>query len=465
MSHPRPTAAACLDALGLHRAPFPPTPDADGYFFTGRLERELAEAAHCLLARKGFVLLTGEVGLGKTTFLRRLLAAVEREGATTSLVFNTFLQGPQLLAAILRDLGLPGTGEAAADIDRLNGFLLRRWRDGATCVLAIDDAQNLSIESLELLRLLSNLESGQEKLLQVVLAGQPELGERLAQPGIRQLASRIVKHVPMAPLGAGETALYVAFRLAQAGAQGIALTVPAQLALHRLSRGNPRRIHLIMDRCLYGLVARGTRTVDTMLVRQAAAEAGFAGRRRWPWRSVGGVLLLATGLAAAGAGLRREATPPPPVPVTTSAAATHAPAVRDAWNDCLARLAAGGGQVQLLRLPAGRAHGLADRPDVCVDAGARVSTIAYVPGLRSARLAGAAADEVRALQTALLPLDAALAVDGRFGPRTRAALARFQQDHGLPPSGRPDPTTLLLLDAASARAAAHPNPEPAHGRG
>lgn len=320
-----PTTRAVLAALGLSHSPFPPTPDATHYFATPALERDLAEARHCLLGRKGFVLLTGEVGQGKTTFLRRLLRAVEAEGARSSLIFNTFLQGPDLLAAVLRDFGLRPGRDAAGNIARLNRFLLACWRAGTTCVLFIDDAQNLDAESLELLRLLTNLESGQEKLLQIVLAGQPELESALQAHGLRQLASRIVKHVRLVPLDAPELARYVDFRLDCAGDPGrVRLDGGARAALYRHSGGNPRRAHLIMDRCLYGVIAAGDATVDAALVRRAASEAGFApggpfGLRRgawrgWPWRRLalaGAALLLAGGLLALGLA---HATPSPPPP-------------------------------------------------------------------------------------------------------------------------------------------------------
>jgi general secretion pathway protein A len=288
VAHARTTTAAAsasgdaamhpvLAALGLSHAPFPPTPDAAHYFATPDLERDLAEAQHCLLGRKGFVLLTGEVGQGKTTFLRRLLRAVEAKGARSSLIFNTFLQGPDLLAAVLRDFGLRPGRDAAGNITRLNRFLLTCWRSGTTCVLFIDDAQNLDAGSLELLRLLTNLESGQEKLLQIVLAGQPELEDALRAHGLRQLASRIVKHVRLASLDAPALARYVDFRLDCAGDERrIRLDDNALAALYRHSAGNPRRVHLIMDRCLYGVIAKGDTRIDAALVCCAAAEAGFA---------------------------------------------------------------------------------------------------------------------------------------------------------------------------------------------
>ncbi len=481
-----------LSQLGLTRSPFPPTPDAEGYFHTPALERELAEAAHCLLARKGFVLMTGEVGMGKSTFLRRLLDAVEREGAIASVVFNTFLQGPELLAAILRDFGIEAGADAAGNISRLNSFLVRRWQDDTTCVVVIDDAQNLSLESLELLRLLSSLESGQEKLLQIVLAGQPELDEQLGRHEIRQLTSRIVKHVRMQPLDAGEAERYVEFRLAVAGASGrIRLTSAAHATLYRRSHGNPRRIHLIMDRCLYGIVARGTAQVDAGLVRVAAAEAGFLPppQRRPRRQLVAAALLVTTGLAAAaGIALLPDATVPRALSLPTGDS-TPASATVDAtgWSACLARLtppaSAPGRVLQVAPLPERHAAALDALPDICLTRRDQRWLAAWQPRLHVDEWqSGQPSEHVRALQTALLrhdnkpdtppvpdqPIDQTrLLADGMFGPRTRLALSRFQHHHGLTVTGRPDPLTLLLVDTLSPARDATPtsSPERQHGNG
>lgn len=487
-----------LGQLRLTRSPFPPTPDAEGYFHTPALERELAEAAHCLLARKGFVLMTGEVGMGKSTFLRRLLDAVEREGAIASVVFNTFLQGPELLAAILRDFGIEAGADAAGNISRLNSFLVRRWQDDTTCVVVIDDAQNLSLESLELLRLLSSLESGQEKLLQIVLAGQPELDEQLGRHEIRQLTSRIVKHIRMQPLDAGESERYVEFRLAVAGASGrIRLTPAAHATLYRRSQGNPRRIHLIMDRCLYGIVARGTAQVDAGLVRIAAAEAGFLPPRkprpRWQWAAA--ALLVTTGLAtAAGMALRNDAgTTPLALAAHASADASASATPDDAgWSACLARLTPPanepGRTLQVVPVPDRHIAALQARTDTCLTRRNQNWLAAWQPQLHADELqAGQRSESVRALQTALLthysgpdtaladdsslPTDGML-VDGMLGPRTRLALSRFQHRHGLAVTGRPDPLTLLLVDtlmvdpvSPTPIAAPTPSPERQHGNG
>lgn len=508
-------AGSYLDELGLTRSPFPPTPDADAYFHTASLEDDLAEAAHCLLSRKGFVLMTGEVGMGKSTFVRRLLDTVERQGVVASLVFNTFLQGPELLAAILRDFSLEPGGDAADNINRLNGFLVRRWQADTTCVLIIDDAQNLSLESLELLRLLSNLESGQEKLLQIVLAGQPELEERLGRHEIRQLTSRIVKHIRMGELDASETARYVEFRLMQAGASGrIRLDAGAHVALYRNSRGNPRRIHLIMDRCLYGVVALGNRAIGAALVRQAAAEAGFHAPRRprrWP---IAAALAVVTGLATA-AGIawgpgQRPADLPPGAPVTAAAARTSATLSipefaghGDAgieWRDCLSRLSSSAsdlqgadGAVQLAMIAGHHVESLRQRGNVCLRHRDGRWTAAWRPRLQSTQLfPGSRGGDVRVLQAMLLARGAFAIetvstsatpetqaaedrfdpadtnpVDGVLGPRTRDALARFQHRHRLPANGDADPLTLLLLDPASAPGAraSLTSTEFPHGRG
>lgn len=442
-----------LRALGLHRSPFPPTPDAQAYFHTGALQRELAEATHCLLARKGFVLLTGEVGMGKSTFVRRLIGAVEAEGAGVSLVLNTFLQGPQLLAAILRDFGLAPGADVGADLTQLDAFLLRRWQAGSTSVLIIDDAQNLTLESLELLRLLSSLESGQEKLLQIVLVGQPELADNLSQPAIRQLASRIVKHIELRPFTGEETARYIAFRLDLAGAGGrIELTHGALEALQRHSGGNPRRIHLVMDRCLYGLVARGGSFIDPLLLAAAVAEAGFrppGPPPRVAWRGLGSArlsaafaLLLGSGLAMATGmawrGIRTTTAPDAPAP---SLALTPTPAASPSLAHCIDGLGAAPqaqAGLHLQRIDAAQAALLGVREGICIER----RDDGWVAAWHDSRA------DVRDVQRALSVEAPALApgfVDGRYGPDTRMAVADFQRRHGLPATGEADPLTQLLL--------------------
>lgn len=479
-----PALARHLQTLGLERAPFPPTPDAAAWFQTARLEAERVEAAHCLRTRAGFVLLTGEIGTGKSTFLRRLLVALGGEGMVTSLVFNTFLQGPDLLAAVLRDFGLEARGTPAADIDTLNRFLVQQWRAQATCVLMIDDAQNLTLESLELLRLLTNLETGQEKLLQIVLAGQPELRANLEQPGIRQLTSRICKHVQLDVLAADEVQRYVHFRLDAAGnpSPGIRLRADAALALHRASGGNPRRIHQIMDRCLYGLYAMPAqaRVIDPALVRTAAAEAGARPLARRLRRtrpalataaSLAGVL-AATLLALALRGADSRAGDAPPAAAAMPLQATAAPAGDDDdadWSGCLRRLGQAGVQVQavtdawLARLPT--------REGLCLQRLADGWQAGWRARLRAEDFLAAQDQRARVLAVQVLLQAEGLyggPLDGLYGPRMRAAIARFQQHSGLPSSGAPDPATLFLFDTLLAARAATSSTSPEtqhHGNG
>lgn len=186
--------------LGLSRNPFPPTPDAGSYFFTSCLEEDFAEIAHCIEARKGFVLLTGEVGLGKSTMVRRLLDTLQGKKCHSALILNTFLQDGALLSAIQMDFGLPPNDSVEQGLEQLTQLLIARHQAGEISLLVIDDAQNLSVQSLELVRLLCNLETNQEKLLQILLAGQPELEHTLASPELRQLKSRIVKHARLTGL-------------------------------------------------------------------------------------------------------------------------------------------------------------------------------------------------------------------------------------------------------------------------
>jgi general secretion pathway protein A len=464
--------AGHLQQLGLTRPPFPPTPDAACYFHTPSLARELAEAAHCLLDRKGFILLTGEVGMGKSTFVRRLLDLLEHEKVAISLVLNTFLQGEALLAAVLRDFGVEPAGDTATDVDRLNAFLIDRWHEGVTCVLVIDDAQNLGLESLELLRLLSNLETGQEKLLQVVLAGQPELRELLARPGIRQLTTRIVKHIALQPMDAAQARRYVDFRLAMAGAAGrITLEPAAHRALYRDSRGNPRRMHLIMDRCLYGVLVHGDGGIDASLLRTAAAEAGvlpqrartLSRSRRWALGAA--ALAMASGIVYAGIALHTPtrthlaANPAPARPVPAAVTKTHDDAT--AWQRCLDRLSdpsipGNAAPLHLVPVPESWTGALRQRGDLCLGRPHARWTVACRPSLRVEQfVAGEHTPDVLVLQTGLAARGIYQGpLDSLFGPRTREALARFQVEHQLAGSGTPDDLTLLQLALA-------PTPAPA----
>ena len=458
-----PALSRHLQLLGLERSPFPPTPDANAYYLAPGLEGELVEAAHALRTRAGIVLLTGEVGTGKSTFLRRLLDALDEDGMAVSMVFNTFLQGDDLLAAVLRDFGLRPAGNAAADIEALNRFLILRWQAQQTCVLIIDDAQNLDVASLELVRLLTSLETGQEKLLQIVLSGQPELREHLDLPQLRQLTSRVCKHVRLQPLDRPQTRAYVDFRLQAAGAgNGIQVSDAGIASLHRRSGGNPRRIHLVMDRCLYGLYQQpaGQRRIDAPLVRSAAAQAGVQPARhrrgRWAIASAG---VLAAGLGLAGLILGNNESRAGTAPVATPvASALPTDAADSAWQHCVAGL---GPSVQLSSIDAATAQRLQQAPHGCLRSRDGQWQLAWLAEPAPADEAQALA-ELQQHLASLGQYDGA--IDGLHGRLTQRAIARFQQAHGLPASGQPDALTRWLLQTLSAPSSRTPD-APAHVNG
>ncbi|MFN3376813.1 MAG: ExeA family protein [Burkholderiaceae bacterium] len=487
-----------LAALGLTRNPFPPTPDAESYFYTPDLEAEIAELQHCILSRKGFVLVTGEVGLGKSTLVRRLLAGLEQQQVHSALVLNTFLQDQALQDAILRDFGLPAGQGLGEGLDALNQFLLQRHRDGVTCLLVIDDAQNLTPSSLELVRLLCNLETAQEKLLQILLVGQPELESTLAQPGLRQLKSRIIKHTRLKGLTLDELGRYFDFRVNAAGSSGrLTLSPGAARLLHERSAGNLRQLHLVLDRCLYGLVSAHSRTVDESIMRKAIADVPELGsvpeaatpaavRRFQPWRAaaLGAGLGLAS-MAAWGAwhwlqqdAQRRPPTavaalsvPPAPVQATVTAPSVQAPASEaasaalvgsavgtelSARQSCVQALSERHSipvaAVQVRSLPEALRGQVQPGAGLCIFDEAGSVQVAWADLGRSAQIEAAE----RIVKSAQLQLQAKgwseLPADGLLGPMTRQALARFQRQYGLAPTGQLDEWTLYLLEVAHAAA-------------
>jgi len=278
------SVSACLDYLGLAGNPFPVVPDVENFYVSPRLESLMTEVLHAIHSRKGFIVITGEVGLGKTTISRRLLKMLEEDGVDTALVFNTCVQGVDLLRTINRDFGVEATGDhLEGHITALNAFLLERNHQGRNCTLIIDDAQNLSAESLELIRLVSNLETDAEKLIQILLIGQPELSQTLNAQALRQLRSRVVINAEVGCYNLDELRRYVYFKLNAAGGNG-RIDIPEQTMalLHRSSGGNPRQVNLLMDRCLYAACAAGTNSLIPPLLREAALDLGLKPPRRGP---------------------------------------------------------------------------------------------------------------------------------------------------------------------------------------
>src|SRR6516165_295438 len=240
------------DFYGLRANPFNVNPDPRYLFLTRHTEEALACLTYGIQTRKGFVLLTGEVGTGKTTLINKLLEWLRLQQVATAFVFNSRMDVPQFLDYMMTDFGIPCDSNAKSQVLlRLYNWLLDRYRAGETAVLIVDEAQNLSDEVLEEIRMLTNLETFTEKLLQIVLVGQPELEQKLKQPQLRQLRQRLTLRAKTHPLTLDETNDYVQQRLRIAGSNGQQIFTPESLILvHRYSGGIPRVINLLCEHCL-----------------------------------------------------------------------------------------------------------------------------------------------------------------------------------------------------------------------
>ena len=263
-----------LEFFGLDFNPFPVAPDDENFYFSEHIEQVVSEIVHGILMRKGFMVLTGDVGLGKTTICRWIMNLIEKKKVHTSLVFHTSFQDVELLAEINRDFGIRPDGSGFSDqMWALNQFLLEQNREGRNCAIIIDDAQNLSYQSLELVRMISNLEAYHEKLVQILLIGQPELMEKLNSDRLRQLKSRIIISKNVYPLRPSEVASYVKFKLNNAGNKGLITIDPKALKLlHQLTGGNFRQLNTLMDRCLYAAFLDNTKEIGAQTIKVAHAD-------------------------------------------------------------------------------------------------------------------------------------------------------------------------------------------------
>jgi len=290
-----------LSFFGLLEKPFAITPDPRYLYLSERHAEALAHLLYGINEAGGFVQLTGEVGTGKTTVIRSLLAQTPKN-AEIALILNPRMTAPEFLLTICEELGI-GVPDAAAGsrkdlVDILNHYLLRAHADGRRIVLVVDEAQNLAPEVLEQVRLLTNLETNTQKLLQIILIGQPELRELLARNELRQLAQRVTGRYHLNPLSNEETVAYVRHRLRVSGATSDIFSTLALAELYHLSGGVPRVINVIADRALLGAYTQDRHRVTSGLVRNAAAEV--FGRRfapRWlPWlgAAAAALVLLAT---------------------------------------------------------------------------------------------------------------------------------------------------------------------------
>lgn len=291
----------------LTQTPFSISPDPRYLFMSDRHREALAHLLYGVESGGGIVLLTGDIGTGKTTICRCFLEQVPAN-CNVAYIFNPKLTVLELLQSICEEFHVETDNDRTASvkeyIDVLNRYLLDAHANGRNSVLVIDEAQNLSADVLEQLRLLTNLETNERKLLQIILIGQPELRTMLSRPELEQLAQRVIAHYHLTALSESETASYIQHRLATAGLTTASpFQQPLMKQIHRLTRGVPRRINLLCDRAMLGAYAKGVREIDRSIVDESAREL-FVNQRQVPtagrYRSVS-VLLLLSGVVAIGA--------------------------------------------------------------------------------------------------------------------------------------------------------------------
>ena len=264
--------------FGLKQSPFSIAPDPRYLFMSERHREALAHLLYGVNGGGGFVLLTGEIGAGKTMICRCLLEQIPRR-CNVAYIFNPKMTVPELLQSVCDEFHIPlkheGNSPATVKeyIDPLNEYLLKTHAVGQNNVLIIDEAQNLSAEVLEQLRLMTNLETNERKLLQIILIGQPELRDMLGRADMEQLAQRVIARCHLDAMSEKETAQYIVHRLTVAGLKKGSLFEPKAIRrIHQITRGVPRRINLLCDRALLGAYAEGRTKVDRAIVDKAAAE-------------------------------------------------------------------------------------------------------------------------------------------------------------------------------------------------
>lgn len=300
-----------LQFYGLREAPFGPAPDPKFLYQSSRHREALAQLVYGVRERKGFIVLSGEIGTGKTTLLRTLLERLDTRWPV-AYIHNTAMDIDGLLEYILQDWGVKSEATSHAQrLFELNAFLIEQHRSGASPVLVIDEAQNLSIPSLEAIRLFSNFETTSQKLMQILLVGQPELRHKLNAPELRQLKQRIGLRCHIGPLSPEETRLYIRHRLRVAGATDAGIFTDAAVQrITEYSRGIPRMINIVCDHCLITGFADSKKRIDTRMVEEAVEYLEEGERPTWRrrreralgpspaavWAARGGVAVLVLAL-------------------------------------------------------------------------------------------------------------------------------------------------------------------------
>lgn len=291
------------DYFGISEDPFSITPDTRYLFLSERHRNAFAHLLYGVSEGGGFVQLTGEVGTGKTLLCRNLLAQLPEE-VSVALIFNPRLTPLELVASICDELGIHyplGCDSIKEIVDFLNAFLLETHRQGRRTVVIIDEAQNLSFDALEQVRLLTNLETEKQKLLQIILVGQPELRRLLERPDLRQLAQRVTARYHLTPLSSQETRDYILHRLDVAGLKSQLFSNRALRLLYKLSGGIPRLVNVLCSRAMLAAYGAGRKTIDRTLIarvaRELAGEEDIAQpQSRWAWVAAAVLLLGAAGL-------------------------------------------------------------------------------------------------------------------------------------------------------------------------
>jgi len=265
------------DFYNLKESPFNITSDPDFFFSSSRHEEAFSHLIYGISSRKGIIVITGEIGTGKTTLCRTLLNRLDKT-VKTALILNPNFSDLQLLQMIINDLNINCTKKSKLDlVGAITLFLLEESSKGNNVAVVIDECQNLNIRQLEQIRLLSNLETEKEKLLQIILVGQPELCEKLRDPALRQLTQRVTVRYHILPLQKNEIEDYINHRLKIAGASSKLLFTPQAVeTIFTVSQGIPRIINILCDRALLAGYTKGTFTIDHSLIQESAKETQFS---------------------------------------------------------------------------------------------------------------------------------------------------------------------------------------------